>query len=105
MTSRSLQMQTHNGHDKRPMPIETTPFETIREAGTIAQTRIVSAANRTEKIVKAHPLKSVGVALGGGFLLGAMAFKAFGHKTTLSEAVHERLGLKRWIASTIQSWL
>ena len=104
-TTSRLQVHTPstNGHDKRPSV--GGALEAVREAGSVAQTKIIAAAGSTEKVVKLHPLTSVGIALGGGILLGAIAAKAFSHTPTLAETVHERLGLKRWIARSIQGWL
>jgi ElaB/YqjD/DUF883 family membrane-anchored ribosome-binding protein len=101
-----LQVHTSNGHDKRPTAaIKERAFEAVTDAASVAQVKIAAAAVTTEKVVKAHPLKSVGIALGGGILLGAVAARAFAHKTTLREAVNESLGLKRRVARMIQSWL
>ena len=100
MTARQNHSIATNGH------LTTAgALEAVREAGTVAQEKIVAAADSTEKVVKAHPLTSVAFALGGGIVVGALAMKAFAHKPTLSESVHDRLGLKRWITRSIQSWL
>lgn len=101
-TTSRMQVHTNNGHDKKPT---ARAIEAVRDATEVAHEKIIAAAGSTEKVVKANPLTSVGVALGGGILLGALAAKVFTHKQTLGETIHETLGLKRWIARTIQSWL
>ncbi len=103
MTTARTTNHSTNGHDK--LSAITDALETAREAGTVAQKSIVAAAGKTEKMVKQYPLSSVGIALGGGFLLGAFAVKALAHKPTLGESIHESLGLKRRVAQAIQGWL
>jgi hypothetical protein len=106
-TSTSRLQIPSNGHDKRPAVAAATEraYVAMSEAAAVAQTKIVAAAGTTEKIVKAHPLKSVGVALGGGMLFGAFLAKLFTHKPTLTESFNDTLGIKRRIARAIQGWL
>jgi ElaB/YqjD/DUF883 family membrane-anchored ribosome-binding protein len=44
--------------------------EELREQASHAQDRIKDAADETAKQVKAHPLESIGIALGVGLLIG-----------------------------------
>ena len=104
MTTPRAQNHSSNGHEKA-ISEGAGALAAVRDAGSIVQSTFVIATGRTEKYVRANPLKSVGAALGGGILLGVFATKAFTHKPTLTETVHETLGLKRWIAQSIQSWL
>lgn len=99
-----------NGHSKAThsnpvLDIGERAYDAVSSAATVAQKEITKAASSTEKVVKANPLASLGVALGGGVLLGVLAAKLFSHKPTLAESFHEQLGLKRKIARAIQSWL
>lgn len=110
MTTQTSRLQIHapvsNGHDKRTnAAITERAYVAMSEAASAAQVSIAAAAGTTEKVVRAHPLKSVGVALGGGLLLGAIAARALTHKNTLAETFNETLGIKRRIARMIQSWL
>ncbi len=105
MPTSRLQVHTPNGHDLRPAAVSERALDAVREAGTVAQEKLTAAADTTEKVVKAHPLKSVGLALGGGILLGAIAARAFHRQMTMAEMFHDRLGIKRRIARAIQGWL
>ena len=97
-----------NGHNKQitsAIDSITNTLDAAREAATVGKVQLAVAAGKTQKVVKAHPLKSVFAALGGGFLLGAFVVKAFGHKPQLGELIHDRLGVKRRVARAIQGWL
>ncbi|GEM_PF-3238808 len=98
------QNSSTNGHEKSNSTLNDA-IDAAREAGTVAQKNIVIAADRTEKMVKARPLAAIGLALGGGFILGAVLTKVFSHQMTIGEQIEDRLGLKRRVARAVQRWL
>lgn len=69
--------------------------EVVVEAASVAQAKGKVAATRVEKAVREHPLVAVGVALGGGLLLGAIGHRLLEHKQTFGEALASRLGVDR----------
>jgi hypothetical protein len=46
------------------------------------------AADRTEKIVKKYPLAAVGIAVGGGVLLGALVYRLFNPQKSVQQQLH-----------------
>lgn len=46
------------------------------------------AADRTEKMVKKYPLAAVGIALGGGVLVGALMYRLFNPQKSVQQQLH-----------------
>lgn len=73
--------------------------ETTRHAVTSPKHGMIETAGRraqvgTRRLLREHPFASLGVMLGSGVVLGAVAHRLFEHKPTLGELLVERSGLK-----------
>ncbi len=85
-------------HD--PLPQEPTSVggraaEVITDAASIARNRARAGSSRMQEFVRDHPLFSVGVAISGGMVLGALGHKLLEHQTSLGEALADRIGVNR----------
>ncbi len=69
--------------------------DAISHAASDAKYRVKERQFQAQQVVREHPLLSVGVALGGGVLLGAVGHRLLEHQQTLGEALAERLGVNR----------
>jgi len=67
----------------------------VTDAGSKVQAKASTAASRAQKLVREHPLVTVGLALGGGLVLGAVAQRLFSHRQSFGEALAEAIGLNR----------
>jgi ElaB/YqjD/DUF883 family membrane-anchored ribosome-binding protein len=68
-------------------------LERVGHAASTLQARASDAAHGTQRLVRDHPLASMGIALGGGLVLGALAHRLFEHQQTFGEALADRIGL------------
>jgi len=81
--------------DREIASIGERAVEVVTEAASVAQSKGKSAASSVQKLVREHPLASLGIALSGGVLIGAVGHRLFEHKPTFGEALAARLGLDR----------
>lgn len=70
-----------------------SPVEVVTEALSVVQTQGKLVRNDVQRLVKEYPFAAIGVTLGSGLLLGAIAHRAFSHRDTLSELFFDRVGL------------
>jgi hypothetical protein len=70
-------------------------MDSLSEAAVEVRHRARDGQFRAQQVVREHPLVSVGLALGGGLLLGAAGYRLLGHKQTFGEALAERAGVNR----------
>lgn len=68
-------------------------MEKAEHAHSLAQSRAAKVGGVAQKMLREHPLASMGVALSGGILIGAVAHKLFEHRPTLGELLAKRVGV------------
>ncbi len=71
----------------------SSPVEVVTEALSVAQHQGKLVRSDVQRLVKDHPFATIGVSLGSGLLLGAIAHRVFSHHDTLSELLFDRVGL------------
>lgn len=69
--------------------------EVVSDAAHLAQKKAAKASHRALDFVSEHPLASLGVAMAGGIVLGAVAHNLFEHRPTVRELLAERTGVDR----------
>lgn len=92
---------------QRRTPHVTSPnhtLERVTHAASTLQERANDAAHGTQRLVRNHPLASMGIVLGSGLVLGALAHKLFEHQQTFGEALADRIGLTH-ARDRVRSWV
>jgi ElaB/YqjD/DUF883 family membrane-anchored ribosome-binding protein len=64
---------------------ELSAQPTVAAAAAQAGRQLQDVAGRTEKLAKEYPWVTAGAMLGVGAILGALAHRFFGHRSTISE--------------------
>lgn len=88
----------------KKVPLVESLGELVSDAASVAQARGRQAGTRLQKVVREHPLLSVGLTLGGGVLIGAVGHRLLEHRPTLGEAIADGVGINR-LRKRIRHWL
>lgn len=88
-------MTTHQAHH-----VEPTNHGVTERVTHLAQRSARRATDSAKHLLATHPFATVGVALGSGVVIGAVAHKLLEHKPTLGELL---VGRARWNRLTHRS--